>query len=99
MSPRANIFRRDQGRLSSLADMKRLMRSNDYTHDKLSGGHPYAAVCARGDLAAKGAIPKGCYDSKVGGWTRQAALSLFVELLLGCWSRFRSADRVQPPAC
>eukprot|EP00775_Hariotina_reticulata_P011811 gene11811-11955_t len=65
ISPRAEIFRRDQGGLEGLADIKRLMRYNDYQADKLSGGHPYASVCARGDLAAKGAIPKGCYDSKV----------------------------------
>lgn len=51
--------------MSSLDDMKHLMRHNNWQHDKLSGGHPVAAVCARGDLAAKGAIPKGCYDTKV----------------------------------
>jgi hypothetical protein len=48
--------------------MQHLMRYNDYRHDPLSDGHPAAAVCARGDLAAKGAIPKGCYDTKVCVW-------------------------------
>lgn len=67
VSPRANIFRRDQGAVSSLDDMKHLMRYNDYTHDKLSGNHPVASVCSRGDLATSGAVPKGCYDTKVGG--------------------------------
>lgn len=65
VSPRANIFRRDSGAVSSLSDLKHLMRYNDYTKDPLSGRHPVAAVCSRGDLAVKGAIPKGCYDSKV----------------------------------
>lgn len=65
VSPRANIFRRDSGGVSSLSDLKHLMRYNDYSKDPLSGRHPVAAVCSRGDLAAKGAIPKGCYDSKV----------------------------------
>jgi len=66
VSPRAEIFRRDQGGLEGLEDIKRLMRFNNYQEDRLSGGHPYASVCARGDLADQGAIPKGCYDSKVG---------------------------------
>lgn len=65
VSPRANIFRRDQGAVSSVEDLKQLMRSNDYQHDKLSGHHPVAAVCSRGDLAAHDAVPKGCYDTKV----------------------------------
>ena len=69
VSPRASIFRRDQGGLSSLDDMKRLMRYNGYPSDTLSDGHPYASVCARGDLAphgvTPGAVPKGCYDTKV----------------------------------
>jgi hypothetical protein len=65
VSPRANIFRRDQGAVSSVDDLKHLMRSNDYQHDKLSDGHPVAAVCSRGDLASKDAVPKGCYDTKV----------------------------------
>jgi hypothetical protein len=47
--------------------MKQLMRYNDYQHDKLSGSHPVASVCARGDLEAEGAVPKGCYDTKVWG--------------------------------
>jgi hypothetical protein len=65
VSPRANIFRRDQAGVTSLDDMKHLMRYNDYDHDKLSGHHPVASVCSRGDLAKTGAVPKGCYDTKV----------------------------------
>lgn len=72
VAPRAEIFRRDQGSVCSLADMKRLMRYNDYAHDPLSGGQPYASVCARGDLAATGAIPKGGYDSKARWAARRA---------------------------
>jgi hypothetical protein len=65
VSPRANIFRRDQAGVTSLDGMKHLMRYNDYDHDKLSGHHPVASVCSRGDLAKTGAVPKGCYDTKV----------------------------------
>ena len=65
VSPRANIFRRSQSNVTSLAGMRHMMRYNDYKHDPLSHHHPTAAVCARGDLAKEGAIPKGCYDTKV----------------------------------
>jgi hypothetical protein len=65
VSPRANIFRRDQGNVHALEDLKHLMRYNDFQNDDFSNGQPVASVCARGDLAKKGAIPKGCYDTKV----------------------------------
>jgi hypothetical protein len=70
VSPRANIFRRDQGNVHALEDLKHLMRYNDFQNDAFSNGQPVASVCARGDLAKKGAIPKGCYDTKVsdGQW-------------------------------
>lgn len=35
ISPRAMIFRRDQGEVASLEDFKSLMRYNDYQHDKV----------------------------------------------------------------
>lgn len=66
------------------------MRYNDYRHDPLSDGHPAAAVCARGDLAAKGAIPKGCYDTKVcvcGGGALACRHNEFVGLSAPPWLR------------
>ena len=104
ISPRAMIFRRDQGGVASLDDLKGLMRYNDYRNDKvrsdecnttsssaastntacgvlrrvcvkrgfpattptqLSGGHPLASICGRGDLESDGGYPTGCYDTKV----------------------------------
>ena len=44
-SPRANIFRRDQGGASSVEDLKHLMRSNDYEHDKLLARPPPSGGC------------------------------------------------------
>jgi hypothetical protein len=69
-APRAELFRRDQGLVQSVRDAQRLMRSNAYRTDPLSGGFPVAAVCARGDLIARSdlAAPKGCYDTKVTSW-------------------------------
>jgi hypothetical protein len=63
-------LRRDQAAAGAgLPAFKRLMRYNDWKHDPLSGGAPFAAVCGRGDLAPEGAdfgpVLKGCYDSKV----------------------------------
>jgi len=38
--PRAQIYRRDQGKVSSLEDMKQMMRYNDWRRDPVrSGGH------------------------------------------------------------
>lgn len=67
-----------------LDDMKHLMRFNDFNKDALSGGHPVASVCARGDLAAKEAVPKGCYDTKVCCWA---------------WLNVRSAGPVHTHVC
>ncbi|KAM3172655.1 hypothetical protein ACTXT7_014093 [Hymenolepis weldensis] len=53
---RAQIFRRDQGKVTDLPSMYRLMRYNDFTHDPLSRYNstpPYTAffaIAARGDL-------------------------------------------------
>lgn len=66
ISPRAAIFRRDQGAIMGLEDLKHTMRYNDWKADPLSYGNPTAAVCSRGDLDQDPtAILKGCYDSKV----------------------------------
>lgn len=65
VSPRADIFRRDQGAVRTLDDLKHVMRYNNWQKDTFSNGHPVASVCSRGDLAKTGAVPKGCYDTKV----------------------------------
>ncbi len=68
ISPRANIFRRDQGNVHTLQDLKHMMRYNNWKNDSYSGDHPTAAVCSRADLEShksKLKLPKGCYDSKV----------------------------------
>ena len=69
-APRARLFRRDQGFVSSLRDAQRLMRGNAFATDPISDGFPVAAVCGRGDLIPRGdlAVPKGCYDTKVTSW-------------------------------
>ena len=36
LAPRAQIFRRDAAAVVDLAGMQRIMRSNDYWHDKVS---------------------------------------------------------------
>ncbi len=43
VSPRASIFRRDQGGVEGLEDMKRVMRYNDFANDPV--GH-----CGRGAM-------------------------------------------------
>ncbi|GFR40953.1 hypothetical protein Agub_g1617, partial [Astrephomene gubernaculifera] len=66
VAPRAAIFRRDQGGVTELEGLKRIMRYNDWQHDPYAEGNPVGAVCPRGDLLeGPQAIAKGCYDSKV----------------------------------
>ncbi|KAF8067359.1 Acsf3 [Scenedesmus sp. PABB004] len=78
VSPRASIFRRDQAGVADLDGMARVMRYNDWQADPLSGGHPLASVCGRGDLAPPGAeplaVPKGGYDTKVTSASRALAM-------------------------
>merc|ERR1711920_166813 len=65
LSPRGMIYRRDAGKVGSLEDLKKFLRSNDYLNDQYSGGDPTHAVCARGDLKTGDPIMLGCYDTKV----------------------------------
>ncbi|GJP55433.1 hypothetical protein CLOM_g14382 [Closterium sp. NIES-68] len=63
-SPRAKLFRRDQGKVVDVASLQRLMRYNDFKHDPLSACNctpPYSAenaIAARGDLNEA----EGLYD-------------------------------------
>jgi len=61
-APRANIFRRDQGKVDDLEGMKWIMRENQYKTDPYSKGSPWNAICSRGDLAGSA---DGCYDGKI----------------------------------
>lgn len=61
LAPRAQIFRRDAGKVTDMTGFLELMRSNDYKNDPLSAGSPWNAICSRGDLAGS---PDGCLDGK-----------------------------------
>uniref|UniRef100_A0AC35U4X8 Phospholipase B-like n=1 Tax=Rhabditophanes sp. KR3021 TaxID=114890 RepID=A0AC35U4X8_9BILA len=58
-APRARIFHRDQGKVTDMNSLRKLMRYNDYTHEKFSRCNctpPYtaeASISARGDLNLK----------------------------------------------
>jgi len=64
MSPRAKLFRRDQGNVTDFESFKNILRSNNYKTDPYSNGNPGNAICARFDLE-KDPHPGGCYDTKV----------------------------------
>ncbi len=65
MAPRARLFRRDANSVSSLEQMKDIMRYNDFLNDPYENKNPYWAICSRGDLTSSSPSPNGCYDSKV----------------------------------
>jgi len=52
-SSRAKIFAREQKKVKTLEDMKRVLRHNDYLHDPVSKGCPGEAIAARHDLPPK----------------------------------------------
>ncbi|KAL1776026.1 phospholipase B-like 1 [Sigmodon hispidus] len=65
LAPRAEIFRRDQGKVTDMASMKYIMRYNNYKEDPYSKGDPCNTICCREDLNEANPSPGGCYDSKV----------------------------------
>lgn len=73
MAPRAEIFRRDQGKVVDLESFKAIMRYNDYKNDPYAKGDPNKAICSRGDLST-GPSPGGCYDTKVTSYKLQAQM-------------------------
>ncbi len=62
---RANIFRRDQGKVKDLDSFKRLMRYNDYKKDPLSKGRSDLAIASRAKLSVDDPDFEAAIDSKV----------------------------------
>lgn len=65
LSPRAKIFRRDQGDVTNMESMKHIMRYNNYKKEPYSKGDPCNTICCREDLNSFNPSPGGCYDTKV----------------------------------
>jgi hypothetical protein len=62
---RANIFRRDQGNVKTINDMKVLMRYNEYQTDPLSKGDAGYAIASRKDLNESNPKCSGAMDVKL----------------------------------
>jgi hypothetical protein len=64
---RALIFAREAPKVRSLADLKRLMRSNDWRSDPYCQGHPSRGIAARYDLEPEADLRayEGAIDAKV----------------------------------
>lgn len=108
LSDRAEIFRRDQGKVVDMLSMKRILRYNDYPHDVYSDHNPFNSICARGDLLIPSdRSPSGCYDTKVTDYSM--ARSLMADAISGptyqglpvfCWSNFTFPNKhVGLPDC
>lgn len=62
---RAQIFRRDQGKIAKDEDVQRALRYNDYKRDPLARGNPCSQLACRGDLAqGPAASGNGAVDAK-----------------------------------
>lgn len=107
LAPRAEIFRRDQGKVKDLTSMKYILRYNDYLKDPYSDNNPYDSICSRGDLLTPTAIPKGCYDTKVTDYGMAKSLMseaisspTYQGLPVFCWSHFSFPNKhVGLPDC
>lgn len=64
LAPRAKIFRRDQGTVDSMENMKKMLRYNNFKHDSYSEKDACDSICCRGDLKHSSRLD-GCYDTKV----------------------------------
>ena len=63
-SPRAKIFKRDQGTVNSQEAFKKFMRYNDYKNDNLTENDPSNTIAARGDLDDEYKSCHGAIDVK-----------------------------------
>ncbi|XP_015778026.1 PREDICTED: phospholipase-B 81-like isoform X2 [Acropora digitifera] len=108
LAPRAEIFRRDQGKVIDMGSMKRILRYNDFPHDPYSDKNPVNSICARGDLLIPSdSRPSGCYDTKVTDYSM--ATDLMADAISGptyqglpvfCWSNFSFPNKhVGLPDC
>jgi hypothetical protein len=62
---RANIFRRDQAKVTDINSYQHLMRYNDYQNDKLSKNNPAYSIAARKDLDETKPDCRGATDAKI----------------------------------
>ena len=74
LAPRARIFRRDAGKISTMKDFETFLRYNNYKNDSIQNNNPVWAICARGDLLTvemnnQSRTIHGCYDTKVANYS------------------------------
>lgn len=77
---RANIFRRDQGKVDSEESFKKLIRYNDYKNDELSLGRPSYTVSARSDLERE---CMGAYDAKTTSISKAKGKNKRINIIIG----------------
>jgi len=85
-NPRAEIFRRDAGKIEHISHMKTMLRYNNWKRDPLSHGNPGIAISSRFDLVRKNNTdpfldnaPFGGVDSKVTMTSMVKSLSCFAQ--------------------
>lgn len=65
---RAEIFRRDQGKVKDLEGFQHIMRYNDFENDPISAGNPLYAIASRVDLDPEEPECFGALDAKVSSY-------------------------------
>lgn len=100
LTPRAEVFRRDQANVKDVLSLQRFIRYNQYQTDPLAKGNPCNQIACRGDLMSRAAA---AVDAKV---TSSSMLALRkVEAVSGpthddqpvfCWSTAPTAVQQEP---
>ena len=96
LCPRAQIFRRDQGKVVDLDSLKLQMRYNNFKNDPYSidttgNPNPMYAICSRGDLKPTNPSAGGCYDTKVTSY-KNGAKDLRAQALNGPTSKYSGGE-------
>jgi len=105
LAARAQIFRRDAGKVETFDDFVAIMRYNDYLNDPYAQGSSWNAICSRGDLSADPSAD-GCYDTKASSASLMAARQSYIinGPTLGnglppfAWTQFPADSHVGLPA-
>eukprot|EP01083_Nonionella_stella_P025855 71187_1 len=107
LAPRARIFRRDANNANNFTTIEKLMRYNDYQHDKIQNGDPCWAIMCRHDLDLNHtrAIPNGGTDTKAANLYMLQNMFAMVQsgpthddVPVFKWSQFSNISHLRLPA-
>jgi len=80
---RANIFRRDQGKIQDYEAFKEIFRYNDYLNDPLSYKNPKFSIASRNDLNTSMFNCTGATDAKISSLSKVFSEEVSISIISG----------------